>query len=73
MDQIISYQLQKAVVSSRDPIRRSVSVAPVLENLVAALRKVYIDRGVEYELQAAECSFYGDERDMMELLCTNFA
>jgi two-component system sensor histidine kinase PhoQ len=68
MDQIISYQLQKAVASSPKISRKPNSVKPVINKLVEAMRKVYADRNVDFFLLVEECSFYGDERDLMEII-----
>lgn len=68
MDDIVSYQLGKAVTSSPGIIRRSIAVEPILERLVAAMKKVYAHRDLDISLSASEGDFFGDERDLMELL-----
>ncbi len=68
MDEIISYQLERAVVRSSKLARQSVEVKPVVARLVAALQKVYADKEVELQSNVADVSFLGDERDLMELL-----
>jgi two-component system sensor histidine kinase PhoQ len=68
MDQIISYQLQRAVTHSPKLIRKSTSVKPLICKLVEAMRKVYADRQIDFFLLVEECSFFGDERDLMEIM-----
>ncbi len=68
MDQIVGYQLEKAVSDSSTLIKKSIMVHPIVEKLVEALRKVYQDKGIEIELIQQDCRFFGDERDLMEVL-----
>lgn len=71
MNQIVSYQLKRAVKSEAPVFARPVLVRPVVEKIVSALSKVYKDKEVQCEVKAAEeFSFYGDERDLTEL-CGN--
>ena len=67
MDEIVAYQLERAVTKSSNLIRRSIDVGPVAERLIEAMEKVYESRAIHIEL-SAEGSFSGDERDLMELL-----
>ena len=68
MNEIVSYQLQRAVTKSASLIRKSIEVKPVADKLVAAISRVYEDKSVEIESTIMECNFFGDERDLMELL-----
>ena len=69
MDEIVEYQLQRAAVSGRATLARSVSVEYVLERLVRSLDKVYRDKRVEVSLDLdPEATFYGDEADLTEAL-----
>lgn len=68
MDEIVSYQLQRAVSSSTNLLRKSVDVAPVVSKLIEAMKKVYLDKEIDFEISMDECSFFGDERDLMEML-----
>jgi two-component system sensor histidine kinase PhoQ len=69
MDEIIDHQLQRAAVSGRATLARSVPVQPLLERLVRSLDKVYRDKQVEVELELdAQARFNGDEADLMEAL-----
>lgn len=68
MDEIVSYQLSRAMTSSPNIIRKSIEVAPMLDRLIAAMNKVYASRGITINSRVADATFYGDERDLMELL-----
>jgi two-component system sensor histidine kinase PhoQ len=69
MDEIISHQLQRAAVSGRALLARSVPVAPVVERLVHSLDKVYAEKGVTPELDLEPGTrFHGDEADLIEIL-----
>jgi two-component system sensor histidine kinase PhoQ len=68
MNEIVSYQLQRAVATSSNLIRKSIAVRPVVEKLIAVITRVYEDKGVQIESAIMDCSFFGDERDLMELL-----
>jgi two-component system sensor histidine kinase PhoQ len=68
MNDIVGYQLERAVASSSALYRASVPVAPVVDKLVTALVRVYQDKGVVIEPDIQAESFAGDERDLYELL-----
>lgn len=68
MDQIVAYQLERAVVRSSAILKNAITVKPVVLRLVAAMKKVYADKQVDITVTAGEETFFGDERDLMELL-----
>ena len=70
MNQIVSYQLQRAVQSNHSSaLARQVLVKPVVEKVLDALAKVYRDKSVSVARQLdAEALFTGDERDLLEVL-----
>ena len=69
MDQIISYQLQRAVMNTQMQAGQPVDVTAVIGRIVAALQKVYAGKNIRFEINAAANSrFYGAEPDLMELL-----
>ncbi len=70
MNQIISYQLQRAVkANSATTLARRVRVADVVNRIVSALDKVYASKGIETQVAAdPQALFLGDERDLMEIL-----
>jgi two-component system sensor histidine kinase PhoQ len=71
MDQIVSYQLKRAVKSSKAVLAKPVPLLPVVEKLCGALQKVYRDKGTSVTvLIAPAVQFYGEESDLMEI-CGN--
>ena len=68
MTDIVSYQLERAVSGSSKLFRNSTPIRPVVEKLVAAIRKVYKEKNIEFLEEVSSADFPGDERDLMELL-----
>lgn len=70
MNQIISYQLQRAVRSvSVGSLASQVNIQATAAKICRALEKVYASKTVEFSQQIdSRLSFLGDERDLMELL-----
>ncbi|SIS42809.1 ATP-binding protein [Neptunomonas antarctica] len=69
MDQIVQYQLAKAVISRNNTIAHATLLAPVIQRITSALGKVYREKNVVVSLLLDETAVFGaDERDMMELL-----
>jgi len=66
MDEIVGYQLERAKSDASSLIKSTIKVVPVAERLISAMAKVYPDRVID--LEKSPCTFFGDERDMMELL-----
>jgi two-component system, OmpR family, sensor histidine kinase PhoQ len=68
MEEIVSYQLQRAVGSSHK-LLQVVLLAPVVERLKSSLQKVYADKLVSIDVAIEPGSeFRGDERDLFELM-----
>lgn len=69
MQQIVQYQLARAVKSQGQNLARAIPVQPVVERLLGVMAKVYADtpREVFKQLEPG-IGFSGDERDLMELL-----
>ena len=69
MTQLIEYQLQRAAASGRTPLAARVAVKPIVEKIVAALRKVYADKDVQVTLDMeTSATFHGDPGDLTEML-----
>ncbi|MFT5520149.1 MAG: two-component system sensor histidine kinase PhoQ [Enterobacterales bacterium] len=69
MNDIVSYQLQRAVSAGTSPIKQKVNVKASLEKIFEALDKVYRDNNITFQNQVAEsCVFFGDENDLLEIL-----
>ena len=68
MEQIVSYQLQRASGSAHN-LLRMVAVAPVAARLRDTLVKVYAEKQQSININISDdCRFRGDERDLLELL-----
>ncbi len=70
MDQIVAYQLQRAVASRRESsLAARVEISDAIQNLLAALSKVYAERAIVVTTRLeAGLVFRGDERDLLEVL-----
>lgn len=69
MDQIVQYQLSRAVKSQHPAMGKAVAVTPLVERMLSALGKVYRNKAIHSQLDMQPAlNFYGDERDLMELL-----
>jgi two-component system sensor histidine kinase PhoQ len=66
MDELIGYQLERAVAASSRVARKRTPVIPLLEKLVSAMHKVYSDKGLTMKENIAPVDFSGDDRDFME-------
>ena len=75
MNNIVGYQLQRAVSAGTSPIKQKVNVRQCLSRVFAALNKVYNDKAITFNNKVAEsCTFFGDENDLLEIfgnLCDN--
>ena len=72
MDQIVSWQLKRAVKSNHNQwLAKPVSVSPLIEKILSALQKVYRDKNIKLETRLDEHSvFHGEKSDLMEI-CGN--
>ena len=69
MNQIISYQLQRAVIHHRGFVKQRANALEVTQRITKALSKVYGDKQIELQLNIdSETYFPTDQHDMMELL-----
>ena len=69
MDNIISYQLKRAVVANDSLNRKAVFVAAEVSKIVSALGKVYREKDLQVEVKIPnEVYFRGDENDLLEML-----
>jgi len=66
MDELIGYQLERAVAASTRVTRTKTAVIPLLEKLISAMQKVYCDKGLTIEENIIAADFSGDDRDFME-------
>ena len=69
MNQIVQYQLSRAVKSKGGLAAKPVNIHPIVQRLASVLTKVYTEKNLQIENDVAEATlFYGDERDLMELV-----
>ena len=69
MTNLIEYQLQRAAASGRTPLAAPNEIKPALEKVVAALAKVYADKGVRVTFDIdSNATFHGDACDLTEML-----
>lgn len=70
MNQIVSYQLQRAVQSQQgSTLSRQVNVSSAINRVIAALTKVYSGKNMRCTTDMDNTAiFKGDERDLMEIL-----
>jgi two-component system sensor histidine kinase PhoQ len=69
MNQVVTYQLQRAVSSQQTGTTRRTRLEPIIQRLLSALHKVYADKNIHHECSYAPGSTVaGDEQDIMELL-----
>ena len=70
MNQIVTYQLQRAVQSTdASSLAKQVNVTRAVEKVVDALTKVYADKSIELHKELDKSViFNGDERDLIEVL-----
>ncbi len=69
MDDMVQYQLQRAMVLVPQLGREGVVLKPLVEKLLEAMHKVYADKSVQLDCELDPGAvFYGDERDAYEVL-----
>lgn len=69
MNQIVTYQLQRAVHSNdSSSLAKHVNVAATVKRVLEALQKVYVDKAMSVQADLdAQLVFRGDERDLLEV------
>ena len=69
MNQVVTYQLQRAVSSQQTGAAVRTDIEPIVTRLVNALQKVYAHKEIRTEIHiSAQAKLIGDEQDVMELL-----
>lgn len=69
IDEIVSYQRQRAAVAGSTAVTRPIALAPIARRLCASLDKVHRDRGIRCSLTMADdLQVRADEGDLFELL-----
>lgn len=67
MDEMVQWQLQRAVGGARNVLSKTALVA-VVERLRATLLRVYSNRDLSIDVQVGDVAVRMDERDLLELL-----
>lgn len=66
INQIISYQLTRAVGQSAAPFRKAILIRPIAEKVVIVIAKVYADKNVCVNLDIPDdAKFRMDQGDLM--------
>jgi two-component system sensor histidine kinase PhoQ len=69
MNQIVEYQLQKAAAKGEHNAIKTVDVSAVINKISASLNKVYIDKGIHFDIAIPEqCLIYCEEGDLYEIV-----
>ncbi|MDD1613104.1 MAG: ATP-binding protein [Methylococcaceae bacterium] len=69
MNQIVEYQLQRAAAKGEHKAIKTVDVSVVINKIITSLNKVYIDKGIDFELAIPEqCLIYCEEGDLYEIV-----
>lgn len=69
MDEIISHQLQRAVVSAPRHLAETVNIEACAKRLILALEKVYAEKQIAFTIKSQQQAiFKGDERDLIEIM-----
>jgi len=69
INNMIDHQLKRAQSAGEASWHLAINVQDVLEKLISTLKKIYLDKNVQFDLQCHEkASFRGDESDLLEIL-----
>jgi len=69
MNEILEYQLSKAIIVGQGGVLESIKIEPLLKKLISALKKVYMDKAMNVVTEIeSDLSFQIDSGDLMELL-----
>lgn len=69
INQIVSYQLQRAATTGKAPLSKPVAIKNVISKIIRSLEKVYGEKKIRSIIYMSDTvQFFGDESDLMELL-----
>ncbi|MCF6441138.1 ATP-binding protein [Pseudoalteromonas luteoviolacea] len=66
---MIEHQLKRAATGASDTWKKQTKVKPVLDSILNAMGKVYLDKGIDFSATCEhDAAFLGDKTDLMEIL-----
>lgn len=69
MDQIVEYQLQKAAAKGEHKTVKTADVSIIIHKVVASLNKVYLEKGIQFDLAMPESAVIRyEEGDLYEII-----
>ena len=69
INSMIEHQLKRAATGGTDAWKKTTSVAPVLESILNAMKKVYHEKVIDFKSNCSDkTKFLGDKTDLMEIL-----
>jgi two-component system sensor histidine kinase PhoQ len=69
INSLIEHQFKRAAPGGTDPWKKTTSVAPVLESILNAMKKVYQYKAIDFQSDCSpDINFLGDKTDLMEIL-----
>jgi len=69
MDDIITYQLQRASAKVEHTVIKHIDVCTVIEKIHTSLSKVYLDKAIQFDISVPEhCFIYCEEGDLYEIV-----
>ena len=69
MDEIVEYQLQRATAKGQRQIKGRIDLVPIVEKIVASLKKVYAEKQLSITLDMPEsCWIQCEEGDLYEII-----
>ncbi len=69
MDDIITYQLQRASAKVEHTVIKHIDVCTVIEKIHTSLSKVYLDKAIRFDIMIPEhCFIYCEEGDLYEIV-----
>lgn len=75
MNKLVTYQLQRAVIGGEAPVKQRTLLAPEVEKLITALKKVYVEKELSFDIDVdPDTIIFGDPNDILEMignLCDN--
>lgn len=69
MDEIITYQLQRAFAKAEHTTIKQIDICTVIEKIHTSLSKVYLDKAINFDINIPEyCFIYCEQGDLFEIV-----